>query len=727
MVDWKVIVAGSVFTAVLVSMSVGMYFAGYNNRPGEASRLDVTQTLLDEIQAENIGENLRILTSVPHLGGTPEDLSQAQWVREKFIEAGFDEATVVPYDVLLSYPDQEQPNKVYLLSEDGSVLFETKGTQTPIYAPEEGLPNIMPNFNAYSAQGEVEGEMVYVYYGREDDYKILLEKNIDIKGKIVLARYGAIFRGNIVAIAEKMGAVGVVLYSDPKDYAPQSRDFVYANSVWMPGMAVQSGTTFLGNGDPLTPFYPAVESAYRLDQTDANLPKIPVQPIGYDEAEHFLKNMITTHLAPEEWQGELNSTYYLGPGFQADRKVKLHVRTSNKIATIHNTIGIIYGDVEPDRYVLVGNHRDAWGLGAIDPSSGTASMIEMARAFGAIKSSQNWRPRRSLVFCSWGAEEYGLIGSYEWVEQHAKVLSQRAVAYLNVDIAVSGNYSLTAAAVPMLRQLLIDSSKKIPNPSVTDSAAGQTTLFDKWAASFPNGATGQPEVGDLGSGSDHTSFIHCLGIPSLDMTYKSAEYSNYPLYHTLYETYHLVSYLLDPGFLYHRAVTQLWAEIARNLAESDLLPFDVKTYATYMRSRLTALQTRYSTQMEEAGATFDYFDRAVSGFDTSVDTYLDTTSKADRQNSLVVRRINDQLMQLERHFIDPRGLPDRPKINHLVFAPSSSDTYSSSSFSGLTDLLESVAGQSQAQNPEAWKKIKQHLSVIAFHIDAAARSLRDAL
>ncbi|XP_057377944.1 N-acetylated-alpha-linked acidic dipeptidase 2-like [Daphnia carinata] len=585
------------YVATDIAIGVGLYYAGYHNasRSMSANKRDVFQDLQDEISSAKIESFLKHLRSVPHLAGTAEDSQQAEWLRDQFLEFGLDQATVVPYHVLLSYPDMEKPNKVYLIDSNGVANFTSSGKQMPLYSPEENSTLVAPNFNAYSGTGTVTCDgLVYVHFGQEADYEYLAKEGIDVTGKIVLARYGASFRGNIADLAEKKGAAGVLLYSDPKEFAKKGRNETYPDSWWMPGMAVQSGTIMLGNGDPLTPFYPAIESAYRIPQSQAMLPNIPVQPIGYDEAEILLRSLKGKE-AQDEWWGSLNTTYLLGPEFRSiNWTIKMEILTANKMATIYNTIGMLHGQEEPDRYVLVGNHRDAWILGARDPSSATVSMMEMARAFGKAKLDHSWHPRRSIVFCSWGAEEYGLIGSYEWAEEHSKVLSQRAVAYLNVDIAVQGNYSLWGKGAPLMNSVYLESSKKIKNPSQSEVEAGRPTLFDTWAYRYPDTLhPGRPRVNILGSGSDYTAFMHILGIPSIDICYNYEEnIGSYPLYHTLYETHHLVADIIDKDFLYHRAVTQLWTEIAHNLTESVILPMDLAWYAIYLSESVANIKTR---------------------------------------------------------------------------------------------------------------------------------------
>ncbi|XP_069193533.1 N-acetylated-alpha-linked acidic dipeptidase 2-like [Procambarus clarkii] len=264
-----------------------------------------------------------------------------------------------------------------------------------------------------------------------------------------------------VRTAEERGALGVVMYRFPADYAPAGPDFVYPHSSYMPPSASPFGTVKLGDGDPLTPFYPAIESAFRIPEEEASLPKIPAQSISYDDAWQILSRMGGA-VAPASWQGNLNNTYHTGPGLaHPGWKVNVDVNNNNTQTITYNVVGVITGHEEPDRYVILGNHLDAWLFGGLDPNSGTAAMLELSRVFVHLRNETGWRPRRSLVFCGWGAEEYMAVGSKEWTQQFAKQLSDRAVAYLNVDMALEGNYTLRTMSSPLLTDAVFESAKKV--------------------------------------------------------------------------------------------------------------------------------------------------------------------------------------------------------------------------------------------------------------------------
>ncbi|XP_052272882.1 glutamate carboxypeptidase 2-like isoform X3 [Dreissena polymorpha] len=382
----------------------------------------ISRLLIDGMKAENIRSNLKMLTEKPHLSGTEQNHELGRKLTEFWTEVGLDHVTLTPYKVQLSYPNETSLSYVELLDGNGNSVYKSNLTE-PVLTPEENKPDVVPPFNAYSPPGNITGEIVYLNYGRVEDH-LYLERNtsLTVKGKIVLVRYGKIFRGDKVRQAEKRGAIGVILFSDPDDITSGIVDKVYPDDWWLPPSGAQRGSIYLGVGDPLTPGYPAIESAYRKKDPDEYMPGIPCHPVGYGIAVKIMEALAGIEV-PIDWRGKMNVTYKFGGSFNTNGwKAHIFVSTAPKMVTTYNAFGIIRGAVEPDRYVLVGNHRDAWVFGALDPSSGTAAMMEMSRVMGNLLKSGKWRPRRSIVFCSWGAEEYGLVGSIEWVEHYTKVL-----------------------------------------------------------------------------------------------------------------------------------------------------------------------------------------------------------------------------------------------------------------------------------------------------------------
>ncbi|KAF2349679.1 Transferrin receptor-like dimerization domain [Trinorchestia longiramus] len=692
-------------------------------------KLSISEFIRNNVNPDNIRSYLRFLTSQPHIGGTEAELLTAEWVAELWRNQGLDDVAVVPYDVLLSYPDPVAPNMVRVVqSATGTTLWESHPKQDPLYSPEEGRDDVPFNFNGYSAPGNVTAELVYVHYGRETDFEYLNSTGVTIEGRIVLARYGQIFRANIADLAEKRGALGLILFSDPADYAPRGTDQVYPDTVMMPPSAAQLGTVKLVDGDPLTPFYPAIESAFRIPEEEAAIPKIPVQPISYEDA-WKLFNSLGGNAAPAEWQGGLNITYRIGPSIPS-LGVNLDVHTSNQRVTVRNVVGTIRGSQEPDRYVVLGNHRDAWIFGAIDPSSGTAAMMELSRVLMAATTEIGWRPRRTLVFCSWAAEEYGLVGSMEWVEQFSKQLQDRAVAYLNVDMAIEGNFTLRTKSAPLLYDVIYNATKQVPNPDPAEVAAGRTTVYDTWLLRRPDPDNPElPEMLFIGSGSDYKGFQHNLGVPCLDVRYThDSETLGEPLYHTLYETFALVDQLYDQNFSFHSSITKLWGQITVEFSDAIVLPMSLEAYVSFISDAQAEIVQQFGQMVADKNLTFEYFLDAGEAFNKSVQEFEAALTSLDTSKPMTVRAVNDRMMMVERSFIDPRGLPDRPEYNHVVFAPSSGDAYAGTAFSGLTDALNYIAEHPDDPDIETtWRQFEKHLAAVTHLLYSAGAALSDKL
>ncbi|KAL3873961.1 hypothetical protein ACJMK2_037036 [Sinanodonta woodiana] len=684
--------------------------------------------LIQAIKSENIAKFLRDLTNEPHLAGTPADKRQAEELRDFWLNAGLDHVTITPYKVLLSYPNSTEPNFVELLS-DNHTLYKSP-LHEAIIRPEENKTDVVPPFNAYSAPGDEYGDLIYVNYGRVEDYDFLhVNRSINVSGNIVIARYGKIFRGDKVHFAEKNGAKGIIIFSDPEDYTDKDTSRVYDKDWWLPKSGAQRGTVYIGDGDPLTPDYPATETAYRYAENASDqefyLPKIPAHPIGYEIAEHIM-GALEGEEVPESWRGGLNIAYRFG-GLKNGTRIHIKISTRNEEVMTYNTIGILRGQVEPDRYVLLGNHRDAWVFGAFDPSSGTAVMMEIARAMGEIKKTKNWRPRRSIIFCSWGAEEYGLVGSIEWIEHYTKSLGARAVAYLNVDIAVEGNATIRAEGTPLMYHATFEAAKRVPNPNDTETSLGRKTVYDTWMHYLPHENNDRPRVNLPGSGSDYAGFRDRLGVPCIDISYiydeKRFQIPSYPLYHSVYETFYVVEQLIDRGFKYHRAVGQVWAEMARNLADTVIIPFNVSDYSRTLKELTRTLLKDYNKTLSDNFINTQLLQDAVDNFSMEVNSFQQKLTQVNRNDPLAVRKINDQLMNLDRAFLDPAGLPGRRLKRHILLTESTIDNYSGASFPGIVDGLFEI--NKSSNSTEKWKILKHHYSVILFTIQSAASTLKD--
>uniref|UniRef100_A0A3Q2HEZ4 N-acetylated alpha-linked acidic dipeptidase 2 n=1 Tax=Equus caballus TaxID=9796 RepID=A0A3Q2HEZ4_HORSE len=578
--------------------------------------------LVSEMKAENIKSFLRSFTKLPHLAGTEQNLLLAKKIQTQWKKFGLDSAKLVHYDVLLSYPNETNANYISVMDEHGVEIFKTSYLEPP---PDgyENVTNIVPPYNAFSAQGTPEGDLIYVNYARtEDFFKLEREMSINCTGKIVIARYGKIFRGNKVKNAMLAGAIGIILYSDPADY--------FALGYTQRGNVLNLN----GAGDPLTPGYPAKEYTFRLDvEEGVGIPKIPVHPIGYNDAEILLRHIGGSAPPDESWKGSLNVDYNIGPGFTGHDSFRMHVHNTNKITRIYNVIGTIRGSVEPDRYVILGGHRDSWVFGAIDPTSGTAVLQEIVQSFGKLMS-KGWKPRRTIIFASWDAEEFGLLGSTEWAEENAKTLQERSIAYINSDSSIEGNYTLRVDCTPLLYQLVYQLTKEISSP---DDGFENKSLYESWLEKDPSSENKNfPRINKLGSGSDFEAYFQRLGIASGRARYtknrKTDKYSSYPVYHTIYETFELVENFYDPTFKKQLSVAQLRGALVYELADSKIIPFNIQDYAKALKNYATSiynLSKKHDQQLRDHGVSFDSLFSAVKNFSEAASDFHRRLTQVD--------------------------------------------------------------------------------------------------
>ncbi|XP_061313905.1 putative N-acetylated-alpha-linked acidic dipeptidase [Pezoporus flaviventris] len=728
----RVVVLGAAAGLFLIGFLIGWFAKPAEKKTPVSPHEHMKAAFMAEMKAENIKQFLYNFTQVPHLAGTKENFHLAQQIQAEWKEFGLDSVQLIHYDVLLSYPDDTKPNYISIIDEHGNEIFNTSLSE-PTPPGYEAVRDVVPPYSAFSAQGMPEGELVYVNYGRtEDFFKLQREMGINCTGKIVIARYGKIFRGNKVKNAELAGAKGVILYSDPADYCAPGTD-PYPNGWNLPGGGAQRGNilNLNGAGDPLTPGYPAKEYTYRLDKASGvGLPKIPVHPIGYDDAETLLRNMGGYAPPHSSWKGNLNVSYNVGPGFTANystRKVKMHIHSNNEVRRIYNVIGIIRGTVEPDRYVILGGHRDSWVFGGIDPQSGAAVVHEIVRSFGKLKR-KGWRPRRTVIFASWDAEEFGLFGSTEWAEENAKVLQARGVAYINADSSIEGNYTLRVDCTPLMYRLVYSLTKEIPSP---DEGFEGKSLYESWYKRNPSREYKEvPRINKLGSGNDFEVFFQRLGIASGRARYSKnwnvEKYSSYPVYHSVYETYEIVERFYDPTFKNHLTVAQVRGGLVFELANSAVLPFDCRDYATALSNYahiIYNLSRNHEEELTTYNVSFDALFSAVKNFTEVAASFHERLQQIDSNNPLAVRSLNDQLMLLERAFIDPLGLPGRPFYRHIIFAPSSHNKYAGESFPGIYDAMFDI--ESKADQHEAWEEVKRQISIAAFTVQAAAETLKE--
>jgi len=658
-------------------------------------------------------EELRRLTAEAHIAGSPEDYATAIYVRDQMRSFGLT-SDLKEYQVLLSFP--RTPGVVELIGARRERL-QVREDIVP-QDPSSSSRKIVPLYNGYGAAGDVTAPLVYVNYGLPSDYEALRKAGVEPKGKIMIARYGNSFRGVKAKVAEENGAIGLIIYSDPADDGYTQGD-VYPKGPWRPDSSAQRGSVqylFIYPGDPLTPGTPAIPGTPRIKKEDAaNLTHIPVQPMSYGDARRLLQPL-RGPLRPKGFQGGLPFAYHLGG--TSDVRVHLKADIEFVTRTIWNVITRIDGDEEKDRWVVMGNHRDAWVFGAVDPNSGSTAMLEVGRGFGQLLKS-GWKPRRTIILCSWDAEEFGLVGSTEWAEDNAAELKEKAVAYLNLDAAVSGP-NFGASSVPTLWRLIRNAAMDVRDPKTSKNVyeawrdrarenASDSEIYDGNGNEQP---LAEPRIGALGSGSDYTPFLQHLGIPSTDMGFSG----DYCVYHSAYDSFYWMTHFGDPTFQYHVAAAQIFGTMALRLAEANGLPLDYTDYGRQLRAFL-AETNRLANRKKFPAEAFD--SRAIT---RAIDDFSDEAGKIEKAKSDALddlrrvregnaaypravarlRKINDGLIQAERALIDDRGLNGRTWFKHQVYAPG---FYTGYAALPMPDLRQAIEDRNTAGAAEAATRI----------------------
>jgi N-acetylated-alpha-linked acidic dipeptidase len=633
-----------------------------------------------------IEATLRRLTAEPHLAGTEASHRVAEYLRDEYRGAGL-EAEIVSYRVLLSYPEE------ILLERTAPGLMRLARPEEPVSGdPSSADTRAIAGYSAYSPSGEVKTQVVYANYGLPEDYQRLAELGIDVRGRIVLVRYGQCFRGVKVHLAELHGAAAVLLYSDPADDGYRAGD-PYPRGPWRPESGMERGSvqyTFFYPGDPLGPLSGAAPSGNSRDgelRKGLNLPRIPSLPISWRDASELMAYLRGPKV-PREWQGGMPVQYHAGPG-PAEAHLKLAMRMETR--PIYNVVARLEG--ETSDWVLAGNHHDAWVFGAADPGSGTAVLLELARSLGALKHA-GWTPLRTILFCSWDAEEFGLVGSTAWVEQHGEELARQAIAYLNMDIAVLGE-RFGGAATPSLRELVREAARDTTDPrtgkSVYERWRERTAQFTQAQRTkdFGKGIAERPlPMSAMGSGSDYSAFYQHAGIPALDIS-SAGEYG---VYHSVYDDFNWMKRFGDPDFSYHVMMTQIAGHILMRLADSDVPAFDYGEYAAELNRLLGDLRgyARAAGARDERLLDLRRVEAAAAGFQVEARKAEDAVrgllagSPERRQCEGVTRA----LAQVETALLSPHGLTGRPWYRHTFSAPGINTGYAAVTFPGVRDAIE---------------------------------------
>lgn len=682
--------------AVLWVASPGAAQTGFTEAGAERFR-ELERQALEAIRADSIAAMSGALSARPHVAGTPAQAAVRDTLTAWLERWGLD-AEVAAYEVFLPHA---RSASIAFVAPD-TVTFEL-GEPTLPGDPATEYPQY-PWVNGYSAPGVAEGPVVYVNYGLHEDYAALDSIGVDVAGRIVLARYGRSYRGVKARLAEDRGAAALLLYSDPADDGYVRGD-VYPEGPFRPWSGVQRGSVMNGVGDPTTPSSPSVVGASRVEpeRSPNRLPTIPVTPVSYEVAGRILERVRGADLPDGAWQGGLPTRYHVGPGPGRLRVAVDDDRDGGErgMKPIHDVLARIEGSRWPDELVVVGAHIDAWGAGANDNVSGTTSVWSVARALAKLVG-EGWRPRRTIVLAGWDAEEWGLIGSTEWVEEHAAELSEGGVAYLNQD-AVGGT-RFGAGASHSLAPLVREAAESI------SVGAGRTLRDDWWEAS-------ETRVGDLGGGSDYAAFYNHLGIPSASFGFGTPG----GVYHSAYDTWRWMDEFGDPGFVHHAASARLTASLALRLSDAEIVPYDYLAYAGRMaRAWLTV---RDSARMFAGEATVGEVEAALRALETTGerwnaarDAYL--TRDPD---PLASRRANAALRSVERAMTRTEGLEGRPWYRNLAFA---SDRRSGYATIALPSVAEAVRSEDPARVEAEVLDLARRLVEARRRLDAAIESLR---
>jgi N-acetylated-alpha-linked acidic dipeptidase len=684
-----------------------------------AASSDVQRQVEEKFRAvpkpENNREYMRVITESAHHAGSPGSRKVAEYVLAQFKSWGLN-ASIETFEALMPYPTERLVELV--APEKYTLKLQEPVVAQDLTSAEQGA---LPTFNAYSADGDVTADLVYVNYGTPEDYEQLTKLGVDVKGKIVIARYGRSWRGIKPKVAYEHGAVGCIIYSDPHEDGFFAGD-VFPDGAYRPEMGAQRGSVMdmpIHPGDPLTPGTASEAGAPRLDRAAAKtILKIPVLPISYGDALPLLRNL-KGPVAPEAWRGALPITYHVGAG---PAKVHLKLAFDWSIRPLYDVIVRIDGAEFPDEWILHGNHHDAWVNGAADPTSGNVALMETARGLGELLKT-GWRPKRTIILASWDGEEWGLLGSTEWVEKHAQELSTKAVAYINSDstskgwLDVSGSHSLQAFVNDLMRDLPDPKrEKKNLYDAKVDRALDQAKTAEEKATIDRRRYV---PIEALGSGSDYTAFLDHLTIASLNMSF-GGEAPDSGVYHSTYDSFYWYTHFSDTDFAYGAALSRTIGTAILRLADADVLPFEFTATARTLRGYADEIQklskettgapplevTLVLSAVERLAKAADVYDRALA-------QRAKSGAALDRAKQVELNRL---LYTSERAFKYDAGLPRREWFKHLAYAPGFYTGYGVKTLPGIREGIEQ----------RAWDEPKKFIPIVVAAIDKLAAQVERA-
>jgi N-acetylated-alpha-linked acidic dipeptidase len=607
----------------------------------------------------------RELSKETHVAGTPAQARTRDYVIAQMKQWGL-ETEVRAYDVWMPHPVSVAASRVSPSPREFAL------SEPPVAGDPSSRLAQYPTVNGYSGQGDVTADVVYVNYGLIEDYAQLDSMGISVRGKIAIARYGRSFRGIKAREAEKHGAAALFIYSDPQDDGYVAGD-VYPDGPMRNPNGVQRGSILNTDGDPSTPGYGSTAGAPRLTPDRMEIAHIPVVPIGYANAGELLK-FLKGPGVPRGWQGGLPFHYHIGPGPVRARLAVKDDRATKAMKPIFDTFGYVRGNQFPDELVIVGGHRDGWGPGAADNVSGIVSVLEAARSI-AEEMKSGWKPKRTIVFATWDAEEWGLLGSTEYVEDDSLRLSRKAVAYLNQDVAAQGP-RFGAGGSPSLRPTLRDVARLVPDP-----AGG--SVYAQWRKATATPDSTEPAMGDPGGGSDFAGFYNHLGIPIAEWGFGGAG----GVYHSQYDSYTWMTKFGDPKFTYHAAAAKVGIGMLLRIADADILPYDYVEYARTMRGYIAPIDRaiashRWTGNTRALSQSIDRLEREARSFNAARDAAL-----AGNVRSQTLARTNAALMQVERSLLRPEGLRTRPWFRNLIYVADENNGYANMVFPSVNEAI----------------------------------------
>ena len=659
---------------------------GFGPDSGRA-QLELEARFLDLPDAARIRDAHRLLTLRPHPAGSPRDRELADWTAQQFRSAGLDDVQITTHDVLLPEPVDIAVDMITPRLHGASMreLPVAGDSDTTIAPAAIGLPHY-----AYSTSGLVTAPVIYAGYGETADYDWLSRQGIDVRGKVVLVRHSGPrrYRGAAVWTAEQHGAAGILMYPDPRDEDP-GKGSPYADR-FVAESRIERGSVaydFVVPGDPLTPGWSSIAGAKRIDRgAAASLPKILSIPLSAADVRPILQSLAGPAV-PERLRSGLVPELRAGPG---PAVVRMKVSLAENVRPIWTVTGMLRGSSAGGEVVVVGNHRDAWIYGGVDPATGSAALVELARTFGELRKG-GWRPKRSILFASWDAEELALISSTEWGEQHEAWLRDHAVAYLNVDSAASGS-RFVAGAVPSLMRVIAGAADAVRDPLTRVSVAA--TARSRWSVDHGapvQGSDAEVVEDRLGGGSDYAVFLNHLGVPAADLAFDGP----LPVYHSLHDTHHFVGRVADPEFRYTTTLVKVLGIVALRLMDGDAIPLDVQAAAAVIAKYVTETNDRLAgsgmPSLADVRQAASDLQQAADAFSAGRDAALASGDAAR------LAEFNRRAMALERAFIDPSGLPGRPWFRHLLQAPDR--TYAPRILPGVADAID--AGDSRRAGVEA--------------------------